>query len=607
MAGAGADTSSAARKPLTAEGPSALGWPRAAAGVALACFFLYVFLVGLALLGDAFKCLGGRSAGNLFGAISNPIAGLMTGILATVLVQSSSTSTSIVVGLVGAHQMSVKTGIPIIMGANIGTSVTNTLVSMGQSGDRITLQRSFAGATVHDMFNILTVLCLLPLEVVVGAIQGEGGALYWITKVIADAAMGSGSKKEDPLKGKSPTKIITSPLTKAVIVNNKHVINALALGAPAAMSATWVNATAGCGPIGRRLMASSEKPESTSASRALLSRRLSDGLGGMDCSRYFCVGKELKGTFKKISKSGYKKLTSCGGYIAEVDIEVCGEDRCFLDAGAYYTRYVEQGRIIKGGFVEGAGDMGGGAIALVLSLILLCGGLVGLCKVLSFLFMGGAKRAIVAATRTNDYVAMLVGCLMTVVVQSSSVVTSVLTPLCGIGLLPLAKMFPMSLGANVGTTATALIAALSAFTHDAVHIALCHLVFNLEGILIWFPAPVMRRVPLGAAKLLGLYAAHFRLVPVIYVVVVFVIVPGVLLGVSALFEASVAGGVVVSLLLLGAVAAFEFWWLRLGGCNRLLSEEARAEGRRALQEADKELAGDAEAPEAPEAQGQAGE
>merc|ERR1719343_1057482 len=123
---------------------------------------LYIFLVGLSLMGTSFKVLGGRGAGNMYSAVDNPVSGVMTGVLSTVLVQSSSTSTSVVVAMVADGGLTVKQGIPIIMGANIGTSVTNSIVSMGQSGDRIMLERAFGAATVHDMFNFMTVLTLLP-------------------------------------------------------------------------------------------------------------------------------------------------------------------------------------------------------------------------------------------------------------------------------------------------------------------------------------------------------------------------------------------------------------------------------------------------------------
>merc|ERR1712127_1026892 len=112
---------------------------------------------------------------------------------------------------------------------------------------------------------------------------------------------------------------------------------------------------------------------------------------------------------------------------------------------------------------------------------------------------------------------------------------SALTPLCGIGVLPLDKMLPLTLGANIGTCCTALIASLVSLRFGAVQIALCHLCFNLVGILIWFPIPLMRQVPLSAARLLGLYAAHFRFFPAIYLLITFIILPGVCLGISAVF------------------------------------------------------------------------
>ena len=117
---------------------------------------LYGFLFSLDLMGDSFKILGGRTAGDLFKNIENPIAGLMIGILATVLVQSSSTSTSVMVGMVGADIISVKTAIPLIMGANIGTSVTNSIVSIGQMHDKDQRERAFSGAVVHDFLNFVT-------------------------------------------------------------------------------------------------------------------------------------------------------------------------------------------------------------------------------------------------------------------------------------------------------------------------------------------------------------------------------------------------------------------------------------------------------------------
>merc|ERR1719411_768807 len=100
----------------------------------------------------------------------------------------------------------------------------------------------------------------------------------------------------------------------------------------------------------------------------------------------------------------------------------------------------------------------------------------------------------------------------------------------------------MTLGVNIGTTCTAMIASLVSLKFGAVQIALCHLLFNITGILIWFPIPFMRQWPIKAAKLLGLYASFYRFVPPLYILVMFVVVPGVGLGVSATFDASVFGG-----------------------------------------------------------------
>ena len=104
----------------------AAGWGTIFIGACAALFFLYFFLVSIELLGTSAKVLGGCSAGSLFGDETNPVGSLVIGILATVLVQSSSTTTSIIVSLVGADAVSVRTGIYMVMGANIGTSVTNT-------------------------------------------------------------------------------------------------------------------------------------------------------------------------------------------------------------------------------------------------------------------------------------------------------------------------------------------------------------------------------------------------------------------------------------------------------------------------------------------------
>lgn len=134
--------------------------------VVLLLTFLYFFICSLSFLADSFRILGGPNIGGLFenDLLQNPVVGIMIGILVTVLVQSSSTSTSIIVGLVASGAAHVRTAIPMIMGANIGTSVTNTIVSFTQASNREEFSRAFACATIHDMFNWLTVIVMLIFE-----------------------------------------------------------------------------------------------------------------------------------------------------------------------------------------------------------------------------------------------------------------------------------------------------------------------------------------------------------------------------------------------------------------------------------------------------------
>ena len=179
--------------------------------------------------------------------------------------------------------------------------------------------------------------------------------------------------------------------------------------------------------------------------------------------------------------------------------------------------------------------------------------------------------------------------------------TSALTPLVGIGVLPVHKMLPMTLGANIGETCTSILAAFAVMKFNSIQIAFCHLLFNIIGILIWFPVPVMRRVIVRAACTLGFYASYWRLVPLIYILVMFVAVPGVSLGISLLYGASVAAGVVVTILALGAVGTFIFWRVRLGGCYKVVSQEER-DVRKAEIEEEMGVAGEKEAEAAPAAE-----
>lgn len=134
----------------------------------------------------------------------------------------------------------------------------------------------------------------------------------------------------------------------------------------------------------------------------------------------------------------------------------------------------------------------------------------------------------------TGYLAMIVGAIITFLVQSSSVFTSTLTPLVGIGVISIERVYPLTLGSNIGTTTTSLIAALAAppeKLQDTLQISLVHLFFNVTGILLYYPIPFMR-FPIPMAKFLGNETAKYRWFAIIYLVGMFFLFPGIVLGLS---------------------------------------------------------------------------
>ncbi|XP_038077506.1 sodium-dependent phosphate transport protein 2A-like [Patiria miniata] len=415
---------------------------------------LYLFICSLDLMSSAFRLLGGKEAGEVLSEnelLSNPICALMIGILATVLVQSSSTSTSIVVSIVAAGILEVKPAIFIIMGANIGTSVTNTIVSLTQSGNRNEFRRAFAGATIHDMFNWLSVIVLLPLEVTTHY-------LYHLTNAIVEGfhIQGTSGAKVELLK------VLTKPFSKLIISIDSKVVSKIATG-------------------------------------------------------------ELNATDAKLLKKGN-----------------------------YLFRYIAD---------AGLSERAVGGILLVLSLTMLCICLVLMVKLLHSCLKGRIAN-IIQKTINSDLpgpfayftgpLAIIVGAGITFIVQSSSVFTSAMTPLVGLGVIKLDRMFPLTLGSNIGTTATGILAALASSgdkLDNSIQIALCHLFFNISGILIWYPLPFMRKVPINLAKMLGNTTAKYRWFAIFYLVVMFFLLPLLVFGLS-LISIWVLVGVGIPFLLL---------------------------------------------------------
>lgn len=149
-------------------------------------------------------------------------------------------------------------------------------------------------------------------------------------------------------------------------------------------------------------------------------------------------------------------------------------------------------------------------------------------KVVNYEFPG-------CAAYFTGYIAILAGALCTFLVQSSSIFTSAITPLVGIGIISLERMYPLTLGANIGTTATGLLAALAITGEkfkDSLQIAICHLMFNITGILIWYPIPWIR-FPIPMARMLGNTTAKYRWFATFYLIMAFFVLPAMVFALSA--------------------------------------------------------------------------
>lgn len=168
---------------------------------------VYLILVAVGAVSHCFKGFSGGAEGaaQIFAFANNPFVALLLGILATALVQSSSTVTSVIVGLV-AGGLPIGMAIPMVMGANLGTTITNTIVSLGHVRDRTEFRRAFAAATVHDFFNLMAVVIFLPLELMFGLLQHSA---EWLANMLVGSANMS-------MKGMDFMKPLTAPAQQLI-------------------------------------------------------------------------------------------------------------------------------------------------------------------------------------------------------------------------------------------------------------------------------------------------------------------------------------------------------------------------------------------------------
>ncbi|XP_004681556.1 PREDICTED: sodium-dependent phosphate transport protein 2B-like [Condylura cristata] len=434
---------------------------------------LYLFVCSLDVLSSAFKLVGAKLAKHFFSnnsIMSTPVGGLVVGMLVTVLMQSSNVASSVIVSMVASSLLTVRTAIPIIMGANIGTSITNTIVALMQAGDRSEFRRAFAGATIDDFFNFLTVFLLLPLETTTHFLETLSNLVVQTFHFMHG---------ED-----APTllKVVTDPFTKLIIQLDKNVMSHIAMNDESAENKSLVKIWCETSTNTTQVNVTVPAPENCTAP----SLCWTDGVSTW--------------TIKNVT---YKEnIAKCQHIFVNFNLP----------------------------------DYAVGIILLIVSLLVLCGCLIMIVKILGSALRGQLAAVIKKVLNTDfpfpfawvtGYLAILVGAGMTFIVQSSSVFTSAITPLIGVGVISIERAYPLTLGSIIGSTTTSLLAALASpgsTLRSSLQIALCHFFIIMSGILLWYPIP-FTRLPLRLAKVLGTISAKYCWFAVFYLIVFFFLIP----------------------------------------------------------------------------------
>lgn len=357
-------------------------------------FLVFVMLQAVSLIGGGFKLATAEHAKSLFEFASNPIMGLIIGMVCTALIQSSSTVTSIIVAMV-AGGLPITIAVPMMMGANIGTSITNTIVSLGHVARKEEFQRAFNAATIHDFFNVMSVIIFLPLEIAFGLLEKLSAVLVSLFSVGTTADVG----------GFNPIKAATSPFADLIT----NVLSFLP-------------------PI------------------------------------YLGIFKALIG------------------------------------------------------------------VLLIVIAITYMG------KIMKSLMVGKAKDVLHSSVGKGPLTGIASGTVVTVLVQSSSTTTSLMVPLVGTGVLKARDIYPFTLGANIGTTITAIIAALGVTGDNAtfaLQIALVHFLYNTLAVIFIYAIPFLRELPPNLSYWLSLRVADNKTYGLAYILGLFFVVPLSVIFVSA--------------------------------------------------------------------------
>lgn len=360
---------------------------------------IYLLLVAVSIIGDGFEIATGGAAAQLFEFATNPIIALMIGVVATAAIQSSSTVSSIIVGLV-AGGLPLTMAIPMVMGANIGTSLTSTIVSLGHVRDGDEFKRAFSAATVHDSFNLFAVFLILPLELLF------------------------------------------------------HPLETLSL---------WL--------------------------------------------------------------AGF-----LAGDVAMANVEVSSFNFVSFALAPVVDLIMWSSSIIQG--------MWQGFFLIIFGVALILFVVHSIGKILKLLMTGRALEIMNTSVGRGPISGIGAGTLITVLVQSSSTTTSLIVPMAGSGVMSMKQVYPFTLGGNIGTTVTALLAATAITGVTAVlafQIALIHFLFNVFAIILIFSIPLLRNVPPTIAEKMAEMTQKRSWFVGAYIITVFFFIPLLVLGISELF------------------------------------------------------------------------
>jgi sodium-dependent phosphate cotransporter len=138
---------------------------------------IYLLICAVSIISRGFAGLGSEAAHTMFAFAENPWVGLSFGILGTVLIQSSTTTTAIAVTAVGSGALPIRGAVPIILGANVGTTVTTTLVALTFIRNRSEFRRALGASSIHDFYNWLSLLIIFPIELIWHPLEKLSGEL----------------------------------------------------------------------------------------------------------------------------------------------------------------------------------------------------------------------------------------------------------------------------------------------------------------------------------------------------------------------------------------------------------------------------------------------